>query len=87
MTCARRYSSRIHTLLCSNLFALPDTPNIVTTGPTPIGPCSLAGPVARRATQKRFVKAEPCRNVAVEAEVKLSIRAGERKKGCQPFGN
>lgn len=46
----------IHTLLCSNLFALSDTPNIVTPDTTLIGPgfffflrasCSVRHPEAR----------------------------------------
>lgn len=53
----------VHTLLCSNLFALFDTPNIVTPDTTLSGP-SFAGPVARCATQKHVDKDEPCHSAA-----------------------
>lgn len=74
----------IHTLHYSNLFALPDTPNIMTPDTKLISP-SFCGPVAPCATQKRH-KEEPCHNVALEAKVKLSIKGRERK-GRQTFGN
>lgn len=78
----------IHTLLCSNLFALSDTPNIVTPDTTLIGPgfFFFCGPVAQCATQKHGDKEEPCHNAALEAKVKLSIKGRERK-GRQTFGN
>lgn len=67
----------VHTLRRSNLFALSDTPNIVTRDTTP-RPLSR-GPAAPRATQE----ARSQRRRHEEAKVKLSVKGSERKSLSQ----
>lgn len=74
----------IHTLLCSNLFALSPTPNIVTPDTT-LRPHIVARCSARH-PEANIHNEEPFHNTAQEAKVKLSIKGSERK-GRQTFGN
>lgn len=75
----------VHTLLCSNLFALFDTPNIVTPDTTLSGP-SFAGQLLGAPPRSMLTKTSRVTARLQEAKIKLSVKVRERK-GLQTFGN